>query len=138
MKGHRSTAGRQHEQTNGAHERERAPTSEGSFESMGDTMDTVALSQYLNTRGAQWDLEPEKKLMLAVLQDAIDCFRKNVFSNREKKNELFHEAEAWILDDDDSDLFSFENICEVFDIDPAYLRKGLMSYKQRARHRRAA
>lgn len=138
MKGHRNTAGRQYEQTNTAHERERAPIPEGTFDSMGDTMDTVALGQYLETRGAQWDLPPEKKLMLAVLQDAIDCFRKNVFSNREKKNELFQEAEAWILDDDVSYLFSFRNICELFDIDPAYLRKGLMSYKQKARHRRAA
>lgn len=112
------------------------PTHEGRVD-LPEDMDTIALSQYLATRGAQSDLQPEKKLMLAMLQDAIDCFRKNLFSNRERKRALFEEADAWIMEENDRYLFSFENICEVFDIDPGYLRKGLTAYK-RKQDRRAA
>lgn len=107
-----------------------ASKAESSGEYRVDTTDTVALTQYLETRGKQWDLEPEKKLMLAVLQDGIDCFRKNLLANDERKTTLFREAEQWILDGDTSYLFSFDNVCEAFDIDPAYLRKGLIAYKR--------
>ena len=124
---------RKHPQQQEPHEEQKhlaALRAETSGESPLDSADTVALTQYLETRGKQWDLEPEKKLMLAVLQDGIDCFRKNLLANDERKSTLLHEAEQWILDGDTSYLFSFDNVCEVFDIDPAYLRKGLMAYKR--------
>jgi hypothetical protein len=129
MKNRNHTVARQRE----PHEKQdrlAASKAESSTEFLLDSTDVVALTDYLETRGKQRDLEPERKLMLAVLQDGIDCFRKNLLASDERKSTLFHEAEQWILDGDTSYLFSFGNVCEVFDIDPSYLRKGLLAYKQ--------
>ena len=45
---------------------------------------------------------------------------------------LFQDAEAWILDDDTSYIFSFVNICDVLGFDASYLREGLMRWKKAA------
>ena len=52
--------------------------------------------------------EGEEKLMLAVLADAIDDFKKHVFSKDQRGQKLFQEAEEWFLEKDDDQLFSFE------------------------------
>jgi hypothetical protein len=69
-------------------------------------------------------LEPEIKLMLAVLEDAIMCVQK--YARNGKKRRLFREAEEWLLEEADDWLFSFENICSVLGLDPSYLRHGLL------------
>jgi hypothetical protein len=56
-------------------------------------------------------LEPEKALMLAVLEDAITCIQKG--------KRWFRETVDWIVTDDDDWLFSFNNICETLCLDPA-------------------
>ena len=45
--------------------------------------------------------EGEEKLMLAVLADAIDDFKKHVFSKDQRGQKLFQEAEEWFLEKDD-------------------------------------
>ncbi len=72
--------------------------------------------------------------MFAVLLDAIECFQKYPVLHDEYENRLFREAENWILDNDREWLFSFINICEALTIDPHYLRKGLLRWKQHAMH----
>src|SRR5947207_3430942 len=46
--------------------------------------------------------------------------------------QLFHEAEEWIEDADQSWLFSFQNICDVLGLDADYLRRGLRVWKEGA------
>lgn len=77
-------------------------------------------------------LEPEKRLMLAVLEDAIGCvvdyycLAPRHASDTEKYLKLYGDAEEWLLDDSESErLFSFRNICETLGFDPGYLRKGI-------------
>ena len=67
--------------------------------------------------------------MLAVLEDAIVCFQDNLNTTCKRKQTLHFDAEQWILDKDKSYLFSFENVCEALNFDPAYLREGLISWK---------
>ena len=43
-------------------------------------------------------LEPEKKLMLAILEDAVACFQKYVFARDGKGKALFRETEDWVLE----------------------------------------
>ena len=78
--------------------------------------------------------QPEKSLMSAVLLDAIECFQKYPLLHDEYENRLFREAENWILDNDREWLFSFINICDALTIDPHYLRKGLLRWKENAMH----
>jgi len=92
--------------------------------------DMLITAQYLETIRRKSHLEPEKSLMLAVLEDAVFCFQKNLFAPTNNKKALFHEAEDWILEEECEWLFSFENICETLGINPRYLQKGLMDWKR--------
>lgn len=92
--------------------------------------DTLIPVQYLATYQRRFHLDPERALMLAILEDAIVCFQDNLGSTGKRKRSLYHEAEEWILADDRFYLFSFENICETLGFEPAYIREGLMRWKQ--------
>ncbi|MGH7766177.1 MAG: hypothetical protein ACREQP_01880 [Candidatus Binatia bacterium] len=92
--------------------------------------DTLMPAQYLDTYRRKTHLEPEKRLMLAVLEDAIACFQKYLLVRDAKGREMFRDAEGWILEEDSEWLFSFENVCEALGYNPAYVRRGLMSWKE--------
>ena len=68
--------------------------------------------------------------MFAVLTDAVACFQKYLGAKNRGGRNLFHEAELWFVDGDRSWPFSFERICEVFDISPDYLRHGLTEWRR--------
>jgi hypothetical protein len=91
--------------------------------------DTLLPEQYLETFRRKLHLEPEKKLMLAVLEDAIACFQKYVFARDGKGRVLFQEADDWIQDSNNDWLFSFGNVCETLGFNPDYLRQGLAQWK---------
>jgi len=92
--------------------------------------DTLLSEQYLETCRRKTHLEPEKRLMLAILEDAVDCFQKYVTPQRPKEKALFQEVEEWFMEKDSDSLYSFENICESLGLDPDYLRKGLVQWKE--------
>jgi hypothetical protein len=48
--------------------------------------DTVLSAQFFDDRRSITLLEPEKRLMLAILEDAIDCFAIIAQQSREKRN----------------------------------------------------
>jgi hypothetical protein len=71
----------------------------------------------------------EKRLMLALLESATEDFQKYLLSNGKRSQELFQEAEDWILETDSASFFSFENVCEHLQLNPAYVRQGLVRWK---------
>jgi hypothetical protein len=74
--------------------------------------------------------EPERELMLAVLEDAIYCFQSYASAQDSIRTRLFLQAKEWLMEDDDDDwLFSFANICEVFGFSLQYIRAGLLRHK---------
>lgn len=77
------------------------------------------------------EADGERRLMFAILEDAIECYQKHVLATENKACQLHNDAEAWFLEDDPTWLFSFVNICEVFDIHPVSLRQGLLNWKTR-------
>jgi hypothetical protein len=93
--------------------------------------DAVLSAQYFESLRSKTLSEPEKRLMLAVLEDAISCFQNNVLARSGKSKKLFEESEAWILAGDRDWFFSFENICDVLRINPVYVRQGLLRWKER-------
>jgi hypothetical protein len=70
----------------------------------------------------------ERRLMAAVLQDAVETFHKHAFARSEVGRELFAEVKRWITDIDDHSLFAFTTVCEALDIDPSCLRGGLLRW----------
>ncbi len=75
---------------------------------------------------------PERRLMLAVLEDAIGTVLKHGASGRGRSRRLLREAEQWIHARDHDWPFSFENICSVLNLDAGALRKGLSNFREDA------
>src|SRR4030095_8421789 len=74
--------------------------------------------------------EGEERLMLAVLENAVEYFQKYVLARKPSGKQLFREAEEWFLDKDGEALYSFESICETLGLHPDPIRKGLMVWKE--------
>ena len=94
--------------------------------------DTLLPTQYFETFRRKAHLEPDKRLMLAVLEDAIACFQKYVSARDNRGKAVFREAEEWILEENSHWLFSFENICEVLGFNPSYVRQGVLLWKEKS------
>ena len=92
--------------------------------------DTLLPTQYYETFHNKAALLPEKRLMLAVLEDAIGCFKNSMFAQGRRQATLFRDADSWILGENNDLFFSFENICETLGIEPAYLRQKLLGWKK--------
>lgn len=93
--------------------------------------DTTLSLQYFDVFRKNSCLEGEKKIMLAVLEDAVASFQKYYCDSDKKGKELFREAEEWIMVEKDERLFSFTNICELLEINPDYLRRGLLQWREK-------
>jgi hypothetical protein len=92
--------------------------------------DTLLAAQYFDNLRRKTVLEPEKRLMLAILEDAIHCFQDNVLAQSGKAKTRFDEVQEWIVERDRDWVFSFESICEELGFDPRYVRQGLLRWKQ--------
>jgi hypothetical protein len=73
--------------------------------------------------------EGAKKLMLAVLQEALNNFVQLLNAKKPEHQEQFREVELWFWSDDGEWLFSFRNIAEHLGINPNYFRGGLLRLK---------
>lgn len=91
--------------------------------------DILSTHQYYKVFREKSHFMPEEKLMFAVLTDAIECFQKYLGATSRRSKKLFAEAEAWITSRDYSTPLSFEHVCEVLNINPNYLRLGLMQWR---------
>ena len=102
--------------------------------------DSLLSAYYFETLRRKTILEPEKRLMLAILEDAINCFQDNLPAQNLRGRRLFEEAEEWIVEVDGDWVFSFENICEALGFNPAYLREGLLRWMKNKlpKHRKEA
>ncbi len=102
--------------------------------------DTLLPIQYFEAMRKKHLLEGEKRLILSVLEDAIECFMKCIDSPTSKGQRLFRDADEWISLEDKRWVFSFDNVCDMLDINPDYMRRGLKQWKERkleAMHRAA-
>jgi hypothetical protein len=91
--------------------------------------DTLLPVQYFDRLRRRTEYNGERRLLIAVLEDAVDVYRKQVGAHDPRSKALFHDAEAWIEDLDCTWLFSFQNICDVLDLDAEYIRRGLRALK---------
>jgi len=79
--------------------------------------------------GCRWnaDTSGPRALMLAVLEDAVQCIEVGRRSRRYRARRLAAEAEAWVRCDRREWPFSFANICEVLGFEVDALRKRLLA-----------
>ena len=89
--------------------------------------DSFLPAQLYDTPGGA-RIQPEKRLQVAVLADAILTFHRWAGEERSRKRRLFMEAEAWFASDAADGPFAFITICDSLTLDPSYLRRGLRQW----------
>ena len=77
---------------------------------------------------------PERSLMLAVLEEAARCFL-NYGTAEGKQRVLYEEARDWFASSANTELYDFENVCDVLGVDVDYLRRRLFELHDRRRGR---
>lgn len=90
-----------------------------------DPVDTgLAQSQFTRAPSA------EQKLMMAILENAIEEFQDYALAEDPKGKALFREVEEWFLEKGSDWFYSFENICETLRFSPEYLLAGLTAWRK--------
>jgi hypothetical protein len=83
-------------------------------------------SQFYGTGGLSRQLEGEKRLMIAILKDAVECLDKYRGARSTLGRSQYQNALEWVQDRGTDWLFSFTNICDLLGFDPDYLREVLL------------
>jgi|SRR6266849_6671962 hypothetical protein len=70
-------------------------------------------------------LQPERRLMVAVLAHALSEYHKYARAKDVWNRHRFAEVEAWFMSDEADWPFSFAAICEALGLDVSYFRAGV-------------
>ena len=88
--------------------------------------DVFLPSQFYGTTGLSRKLEGEKRLMIAILKDAVECLDKYRGARNSLGRSQYQSAIEWVTDHSTDWLFSFTNICDFLGFDPEYMREVLL------------
>ena len=88
-------------------------------------------SQFYGAGGLSRKLEGEKRLMIAILKDAVECLEKYRAARGGIGRVQYQNAIEWVEDTGTEWLFSFTNICDLLGFDPHYLREVLLKRENR-------
>jgi len=91
--------------------------------------DALLPTQLYGRRRGSAALEPMKRLMTAILVDAIGCYRRNLKAVTAGKRREFREAKSWLFEDRSDGPFSFDTVCYVLETDPRLLRRSLIQFE---------
>ncbi len=93
--------------------------------------DVLLVNEFLQVYQSSLAQTPEMRLVAALLKDGIDSYIKSLSAKpRRGRKSLANEAEEWIFSKDEEWPFSFENVCAILRVEPDYIRRVLLSYKQ--------
>jgi hypothetical protein len=90
--------------------------------------------QFYDERRDDSALRPIKRLMLAILEDALRCMHKHAGSKNGARRRMYREAEQWLCGSGGNAIFSFTVVCETLGIEPDYLRSGLRRWRETELH----
>ena len=93
--------------------------------------DVFLPSQFYGTAGLSRQVDGEKRLMIAILKDAVECLNKYRGARSSLGSSQYQNALEWVEDQGTEWLFSFNNICDLLGFDPGYLRKMLIKKEGR-------
>ena len=74
----------------------------------------------------------KRRLMLAVLEEALTTFQRGLVSNVAERRKHACEVEAWAASDAVDWPFAFENVCDCLGIDPDYVRRRMSKLRRSA------
>lgn len=89
--------------------------------------------QYADLVRGDMQRPPEHRLLFAVLEDAVRCWQVHTNATGRRGQRLFREVAEWFASDADDSPFTFVAICQLFGLEPAYVRDGLQRWRDRHR-----
>jgi hypothetical protein len=92
--------------------------------------DVITPEQFYDSRRDDSAIAPVKRLMMAVLEDALRCFQNNANAKSGPRKRLFAEAEQWLCEETGDSPFSFDTVCDTLGIEPEFLRGGLRQWRE--------
>jgi hypothetical protein len=87
--------------------------------------------QFHDGRTGTATAEPLRRLMIAVLVDAIRCVQTKFAARRPSIREEFAEARSWIFSNEDNLVFSFKTVCDALEMDANAIRKCLVQWEEK-------
>ena len=94
--------------------------------------DVFLPSQFYGHGGLSRQLDGEKRLMIAILKDAVECLEKYRDAQVSSGQSQYQNALEWVQDSGTEWLFSFTNICDMLGFDPDYMRGMLLQREGRS------
>lgn len=88
-------------------------------------------AQFHHRRNSARMLEPLRRLMVAILVDAIRCIQTKFDARQPARRQDYADARLWISSDDDRAVFSFKAVCDTLDIDPNAIRQYLLQWEEK-------
>jgi hypothetical protein len=90
---------------------------------------TLLPEQYFTRlqRGSAWT--GEKRLMAAILEDAVAVSTRREIPKTSKARHVLRETMRWIRSNDRTWTFSFLRICETLDLEPTAIRRGIRALR---------
>jgi hypothetical protein len=79
---------------------------------------------------AKVPVERERRLILAILEEAVRSYQRYAFATNRRGRRLFWETCEWFAESDEPWVFSFENICHALDLETDSIRQGLTRWRQ--------
>lgn len=98
----------------------------------GDTDDVVLPAQFFSALSDP-RTEPERRLMVAVLEEAISAVLSGASASGEERRAAALEAERWFASDSRSWPFAFCTLCDVLSLDVDRVRQVIAGWRQRQR-----
>jgi len=89
----------------------------------------IRLGQLRGKRRRYAQTEPLRRLMAALLCEAVNRFQRNLSQTSLYKGSEFVEAEFWLFEDESEALFSFSNVY-FFSLDPQHIRRRLCDWRR--------
>src|SRR2546429_3927634 len=83
--------------------------------------DTLLPSQFFDRVRRRVEHDGERRLMIAVLEDAVDVYRKQAGAQEARQQQLFREAGEGIEDRNRTWLVSLQDNCHVLGIHSAHV-----------------
>src|SRR5918992_4799036 len=92
--------------------------------------DTMLPFQFYGKTQLSGQVDGQRKLMLAILQDAVECLEKYRTSKSSVHQELYQNALNWVRDPGADWLFCFTNVCDFLGFDPTFMRESLLAREE--------
>jgi hypothetical protein len=92
--------------------------------------DVLTPVQYFEgARAPKPEADAVKRLMLAVLEDALRCYQRYAERPNSQNRRDLAQAESWMFDRNAEGPFAFRHICETLGTHPDNLRHGISQWR---------